>query len=269
MTLTFRSTADLVRDALEAARHLPRPSVVIGVPKSGMIPAAVMANHWQVPLSTPGVFARWCETLGHGERDLAAVNATAGHTPRPLIVDDSVNTGRSMGEAMDAVSRVCSHVDTLVIYDSVNTPHPRVYEWNLYYSWAIKRAAVDLDGVLCRDPTREENDDGERYRGFLWSVPPWRDHLEVGYIVTARLEKYRAATEAWLGRHRIKYRALYMLDATAEERRAKRMHASFKASVAKGLDLALFVESSAVQAEQINALAGLPVYCEENGRLYQ
>ena len=58
---------------------------------------------------------------------------------------------------------------------------------------------MDFDGVLCRDPTEEENDDGDKYRYFIANVEPiFKPSVEIGWIVTSRLEKYRDLTENWL-----------------------------------------------------------------------
>ncbi|RXL88907.1 phosphoribosyltransferase, partial [Citrobacter sp. AAK_AS5] len=46
-------------------------------------------------------------------------------------------------------------------------------------------------------------------------------------------------------------------------------HSSFKAAVFSRTDSALFIESSARQAEESAALAGKPVVCTENAQLYR
>jgi len=45
-----------------------------------------------------------------------------------------------------------------------------VFEWNALHHSNPERFCVDIDGVLCRDPTEAENDDGESYLEFL---PGW------------------------------------------------------------------------------------------------
>ena len=48
---------------------------------------------------------------------------------------------------------------------------------------------MDIDGVLCADPTPEENDDGEKYRHFLLNAPPlFIPKVTIGTLVTSRLE---------------------------------------------------------------------------------
>src|SRR5437870_5771240 len=59
------------------------------------------------------------------------------------------------------------HVD--FYFEIVATP--RCFEWNLmHHPWVLSKTCMDIDGVLCRDPSPEENDDGAQYRQFLTST---------------------------------------------------------------------------------------------------
>ena len=84
---------------------------------------------------------------------------------------------------------------------------PRVFEWNLFHHpRQMLETWLDMDGVLCRDPTPEENDDGDRYLDFIRNARPlFLPSVPVRGVVTSRLEKYRAATEGWLQRHKVKF----------------------------------------------------------------
>ncbi|MDR1727455.1 MAG: hypothetical protein LBT74_05950 [Acidobacteriota bacterium] len=44
---------------------------------------------------------------------------------------------------------------------------PRLFQWNYLNHVVIEQSCFDLDGVLCVDPTEEENDDSEKYRHFI------------------------------------------------------------------------------------------------------
>ena len=90
---------------------------------------------------------------------------------------------------------------------------PRIFEWNVMHHHLLVSSCIDIDGVLCRDPTEAENDDGAAYERFLDTVPAREvPEAPLGWLVTCRLEKYREQTEAWLNRHAIRYRELVMLD---------------------------------------------------------
>ena len=149
---------------------------------------------------------------------------------------------------------------------------PRLFNWNyLNHSFATN-CCYDIDGVLCIDPTKEQNDDGEKYIDFIKNATPlYIPTYKIKAIVTSRLEKYRKETEEWLVKHNIKYEKLYMLNMkTAEERRQANCHASFKADIYKKItNSGLFVESNSRQAKEIHALTGKPVICVETDVMYK
>ncbi|SFR52747.1 orotate phosphoribosyltransferase [Halogeometricum limi] len=195
-----------------------------------------------------------------------------------LVVDDSVDTGRQMKEtkarlaqedfdfdlefgAIYISSKGHQHVDHWV--DVVSKP--RVFEWNMMHHPMLKYFCVDIDGVLCRDPTREENDDGPRYREFLQTVEPRVVPSEkIGWLVTCRLEKYRDETEAWLDEHGIEYENLVMMDVPSKAARQQQGdHAEYKAEVYKQTGADLFIESSMSQAAEICERSKKPVHCYE------
>ena len=111
----------------------------------------------------------------------------------------------------------------------------------------LPRCCVDIDGVLCIDPTEEENDDDANYRRFLLEAKPlWTPSYEVGWLVTSRLEKWRKPTEKWLAQQGVRYRELVMLDLPSREARIQSgCHARFKAEVYRNTPAVLFIESSA------------------------
>ena len=130
----------------------------------------------------------------------------------------------------------------------------------------------DLDGVLCEDPTDEQNDDGEKYIDFVLNAPlKVKPTFEIGYIVTSRLEKYRDITEQWLKNNGIRYKELIMMQyKTKEERIKSGAHGKFKGEKYKSLsDTNLFIESNLSQAEEIASISGKTVYCTENGMVFK
>jgi uncharacterized HAD superfamily protein len=124
---------------------------------------------------------------------------------------------------------------------------------------------TDMDGVLCEDCPPGCDDDGPLYAEFLRTARPF--HLPrrqpVGAIITARLEKYRDQTEAWLARHRVQYEQLVMWDSTDAPGRwdpPMRIPA-WKAAFFEVSRALLFVESDPRQAQAIRQLTGKPVVC--------
>lgn len=137
------------------------------------------------------------------------------------------------------------------------------FEWNFLQREGLDRVCFDIDGVLCEDPTYEQNDDGPLYRAFLSSARPL--HLpdrQVGWLVTSRLEKYRDLTEQWMVDHGVSFGGLHMIDLPNKEaRKAANCHGSFKAEVYADLDADLFIESNPHQAWEIAERTGKPVFC--------
>jgi orotate phosphoribosyltransferase len=248
-----------------------------------MLAATVLALHRNVPLTDLDGF---CESraFATGERFEGDVDAAP---ERVLVLDDSVLTGSAMTKARDQVAAASLPSSVEVLFGAVYVSpegkalvdtyadvvrFPRVFEWNLmHHPGVVPKSCFDLDGVLCRDPTERENDDGPRYREFLSTVEPLVvPSKPVGWIVTARLEKYRQETEAWLDAHGIEYDELVMLDLPDKEtRRRLGNHATFKAEVYGSVDAVLFVESDHGQAMEIARLTDRPVYSVEHNQVIQ
>jgi orotate phosphoribosyltransferase len=275
--VNYRSVADLNDDIKRWAPTLPELDLVVGVPRSGLLAGTILALHRNVPLADLDGFLE-SRAFATGERFEGDADA---QPERVLILDDSVLTGSAMTAARERVAAASLPKDVEVLFGAVYVSpegrdlvdtyadvvrFPRVFEWNLmHHPGVVPKSCFDLDGVLCRDPTPRENDDGERYREFIATVDPLVvPSKPIGWIVTARLEKYRAETEAWLARHGIEYGELIMLDLPDKETRLRQgNHGEFKARVYGEVDATLFVESDHEQAMEIAQLTDRPVYSVE------
>jgi uncharacterized HAD superfamily protein len=193
-----------------------------------------------------------------------------------LIVDDSVWSGTQLQADRKRIAQaglehqfyycaayVTREGERLVDYAFEILPKPRFFAWNMTNHWILARACTDIDGVICVDPTPEQNDDGIEYRRFLRDAAPlYIPALEVGWLVTCRLEKYRGLTERWLVRYDVRYRHLIMMDLPTKEARIRlSKHAKFKADVYRATGAHVFIESSRHQAREIAQISGLPVLC--------
>ena len=278
-TVFFRSMDDLHRDVVAWSAELPADiDVVVGIPRSGLLAASVLALHRQVPVADlDGLVAG--RHLGGGRRLGQQGEAPAlASARRILVVDDSVYSGAAMraARAAAAAAELTAPVDFAAVYATRGATHhvdhfyavvpqPRVFAWNVLHHECLVDSCMDIDGVLCRDPSDVENDDGPRYREFLETVPVrYVPSVEVGCLVTSRLERYRPETEAWLARAGVRYRRLVMHPATSgAERRAAGDHGERKANVYLSTDAPLFVESDLAQAVTIAGISGRPVYCTD------
>ncbi len=284
--VNFRSFEDMAAVIRRGLALLPHAiDVVAGVPRSGLIPAFLVALYKNAMVTDlEGLLA------GRGfppgtRRDKPNLTVDAAQWRNVLVIDDSVDSGRTFMELTDCLKAAdrgwnvtrCAVFGAAKRHDQVDVilehcPQPRIFEWNLvHHPVHMLRACLDIDGVLCLDPTEDENDDGPAYARFIASARPnLIPSVPVGTLVTSRLEKYRAQTEEWLRKAGVQFNELYMLDLpSAEERRRLKAHAPFKAEVyAEKRDSHLFIESDHRQARQISLITGKPVVCTDRMRLF-
>jgi orotate phosphoribosyltransferase len=264
--VNFVSYAQLVKDVHAWSQELPKVDLILGVPRSGLLVANILALHRNIPVQTVRSYFEGLIPSGGRRLELGAIR-------RVLVVEDSVYTGHSIEAAKEMLKDtvvygavyVAPGKEGLVDFYHKTVEMPRIFEWNLYHSKTFSESCVDLDGVLCRDPTSRENDDGLRYENFINIVTPKViPTVVIDRIVTARLERYRGATAKWLNKHNIRYRKLHMLDLpTGAERRRLKAHVPFKMRIYKESDAPLFVESSYYQARAIAECADRPVLCTD------
>ena len=251
----------------------------MGIPRSGLLVANLLALYMNLPLADVDSFLEG-RMLATGPRWKGPEGKDAG---KVLIVDDSLASGRQMqrtkervadagkeGRVLYAAVYVEPGKEHLVDYSCEIVSFPRCFEWNIFHHNYLETACVDIDGVLCRDPTGEENDDGVRYRGFLLSVKPkLLPTCPIGWLVSCRLEKYRDLTEMWLRRHGVEYRNLVMMDLPDKASRLAipGQHSSFKAQVYISTGARMFIESSLEQARRITEISEQMVLCVETGEM--
>jgi len=277
--MNFRSAADLSACIFSNLHRLPRDiDVVVGIPRSGLLPATLFALALNLPIADLHGFAEGRILASGKTRRRSALDVQASSVRRVLVVDDSIDTGAALREARELLraarpevecvfcavygSSAAADDDTLVLEV---VPPPRVFQWNVMHHAILARSCVDIDGVLCVDPNHEENDDGDRYRNFILNATPLNlPTKKIGALVTSRLEKYREPTEAWLRVHQVEYEQLIMLDLPdAQTRRQMQAHGGFKGQHYRDSDAVLFIESEPAQAAQIAHISGKPVLCVE------
>jgi uncharacterized HAD superfamily protein len=277
--INFRSITDLDRAIARNLWKLDRSSfdVVVGIPRSGIAPAGIISTYLQKPFAT-------LEGLIAGQVHGRSGHLATARARRILLVDDTSNKGGAMARAVGQLRQFdrkleitrCAVFGPYQVEDPAaiidvwfeDCIGPRGFAWNMWKHTRARKWAFDFDGVLCRDPSKAENDDGERYREFLLTAPPlFLPQREIGHIITSRLEKWRPETEAWLGRLGVEYQQLHMLDLPDK---AARMHAmrsggrgGWKAGIARAVGVELMVESCHKQARIIAREAGIPVFCTE------
>jgi uncharacterized HAD superfamily protein/hypoxanthine phosphoribosyltransferase len=272
----YRTIADLNQIILRRLNILPKDfDLIVGVPRSGMLPANLLALYLNKPFTDIHSFLN-----GHIYKAGARGQFfDVKDYKKVLVVDDSIASGSAMVEVKEnlkhlntdfSISYCAIYVipgkEKMVDYFFEVVPLPRYFQWNVFNHTTLEKACFDIDGVLCVDPTDEQNDDGPKYIDFILNAPPlFIPGAKIGTIVTSRLEKYRKETETWLAKHKVKYNDLVMLDLPDMAARQKaNSHGDFKAGIYMSKPYVLFIESNLHQAIQINRIAKKPVLCTEN-----
>jgi uncharacterized HAD superfamily protein/adenine/guanine phosphoribosyltransferase-like PRPP-binding protein len=277
--MNYRSIVDMNDAIVRNLHRLPRDiDLVVGIPRSGLLAATLFSLTANIPMTDLDSFLAG-KTFSSGiTKRRAALDRAASEMRKILVIDDSINGGTAMAGARAKVA--AAGIDSEVIFAAVYgsypqfketdfifevVPWPRMFQWNFMHHKFLTQSCVDIDGVLCVDPTDEENDDGPAYEGFLASARPlYAPTRKIAYLVTSRLEKYRPQTEAWLAAQGIAYDKLIMLDLPSKEARQRAAaHGSFKAEFYRASDAVLFIESECGQAVKIAELSGKPVLCLE------
>lgn len=240
---------------------------IVGVPRSGLMVAMLIAGKLGKPVSTPERFEEGLWISKH---------ATVRPIKHLLLVDDSVSTGRSIEEAKETLRHAIRDADIRVTIAALIVapqatkhvdlffkivPPPRLFEWNLLHAHK-DTIAVDLDGVLCEEPPEDIEADEEHYRAWLRAARPYLiPAFTIDAIITNRLEKYRAETEAWLVQHKVQYTTLYMWDVPWPELRRDGEKARHKIATLLKMKPFIFWESGIKEGKEIFDKTNIPVLC--------
>lgn len=237
---------------------------IVGIPRSGMIPASAMAAKLSLPLYS---FVDNKITLlnsfsDHGGYRMRHFQKSDG---KLLFVDDTCNTGRSAQKikevfpnsiisAVYSTTRGSSNLD----YYGKILENPHILSWNFFNSYHVTHSLFDLDGVLSPNIPLDICRDENKYVKFLQEVTPLYYRIpklfEIKAIVTSRLEKYRDVTEEWLDKHQVKYKRLLMLPTEYKEAKWNNhieTASEFKSSKCRALRPRFFVESEIGEARAI------------------
>lgn len=271
--------SDMIRKNLWKIPH--DIDLVVGIPRSGMLPATMIALLLNTRLTDIDSFVEdggcFSNGLSRGEY------VKKDEIKKVLVVDDSINSGKSLSDAKKKLERVhkeyeytfCVPIATSsgaamvdVCFEVIDDD--RVFEWNIFHHSVLNNACVDIDGVLCLDPV--EDDDGEKYQSFIQTATPlFLPTCKINTLISCRLEKYRSLTENWLAQHNILFDQLIMLDFPDKATRvAWNKHGRYKGEYYRQrTDCTLFIESSSHQAKIIAEVSNKPVFCVETNTMMQ
>ena len=240
---TFLSTSNLVERSVQLCEKLPKIKGVVGLPRSGMIPASVISVSLSLPLyslSGDQLYKLHSKSTNGGSR-MSQFDPPSESLPF-LVVDDTSYSGAELVRVRKILNE--KYPDEKFIFTTIyTTPEveyksdeygslldivnarayfPHILEWNFFNAHTTVYGLFDLDGVFCQDCPYEISEDEESYEAWLSNVQPIKSRIsklfECMAICTGRLEKYRPQTEAWLKKYGIRYNDLIMFNGTKEER---------------------------------------------------
>lgn len=280
-----RTNEDMNKAVMYGLRRVPADvDLIVGIPRSGLLAAMLFSLYLNKPVTDLAGLAER-RLLDTGKRPMRGDEGDIFDTARRiLVIDDCISQGTEMDRARKFVDKLGLGARTtfLSVYSFPEypakadivlevVPRPMVFQWSCMHSPNLAGFCVDIDGILCADPTNAEDDDGARYDTFLRKATPlFTLVVEIGWLVTCRLEKYRPQTEDWMARHGIRYRELIMMDyPDRAAREADGKHAHYKAEIYQRTGAELFIESNPGLAQRIFEISGKPVLSFDTGTLHQ
>jgi len=275
--LGYKSYADLSKDVFNSLGKIPNGvDLVVGVPRSGLMVATMIALNLNLRVCDVGSFLRNDSLKTGSTRSARGGDLINAHdATNILVVEDSIHTGLSLATVKSQIlsSGYQGTVTYMAIYATEGSvkkvdiygeifPMPRLFQWNACHRKDLENFCFDIDGILCKSPTTEQSSNELAYADFIQNAPRFATFTyKIGHLVTSRPEKYRTETEIWLRRHSITYGTLHMSDHVTEvERDTSEQAALFKAKVYASIPQAeLFFESNHDQAVKIADVSGKPV----------
>lgn len=264
---SFITVDDLVIWTTEWIKSFPNTyDIIIGIPRSGLLVANLVALKLGKPLTIPELFIEeryWKSKFIDKIKDHKNI----------LLIDDSITSGKSMDKSFQILNSYCKNLnitkaaliateqskELVDLYFKI-IPHPRMFEWNLLHAKKGK-LATDLDGVICENCPPGVDLDEELYVDWIRNAKPYLiPSFEIDVILSNRLEKYRSDTEEWLDKYNVRYKKLILWDIQSKgERNGK--HAQHKIEVLFKIKPDIFWESSFLEAEQIWKATKIPTIC--------
>lgn len=283
MTLAYVSYTQLIQDTLAWCdspdnRYWRNCLGVVGIPKSGMIPAQVIASRFNLPLSDIDTFLLKGFYSNHGGRSNQYQRRDYDPNRPVLVVDDSVHGGATLRVVEEEIRNNWSYLglpyEVVAVYGTghckdyryyKDVPVSRIFEWNWTKHPMLEDSFLDMDGVLCED-WKGPSDTSEKttllYERWLVDVEPlYLPTRKVRAIASARIEKYRPQTEEWLRKWGVEYDTLHLCPLTRDELLRDNSHWVHKAQVYGESASYLFIESDPDQAERIAAVTSKTVFC--------
>lgn len=281
MVMKYITINDLTETIKKNLWKIPNDvDVIIGIPRSGMLCASIIASYLNIPLIDVNSFVSGMNPWG-GSR-VHYFDASHKKTNKVLVIDDTVFTGRAIKRAKKELEGIkdvefiyaCVYLegkgdDVIDFYlEDVrmytnNFSELVLYEWNIFqhHIGLMSSSLYDLDGVLCSNCEDIEN-----------APALFTPRTKIGGIVTYRLLKDADKVKAWLEKNEIRYGNLFMVNADSWEEVEKNGTTPEKFKTycyCRNFGYKLFVEGSDEQASAMSKMTKKPIFCVESNKIYQ
>jgi orotate phosphoribosyltransferase len=245
---------------------------VVGVPRSGLLPATIMATALHVPEAVV-LGEDELVLLGTGKRvkrDVSSVSSI-------LVVEDVSRFARFVKKYQALTEKY--KVTFACVYGREDTAERgcvvgRViggkcaFSWNLLNVMQVGEYCVDIDGVLCVNPPAG-NPDAARLEHIKTAKPLFPVSYRIHSVVSNRRRQWEEETRTWLAENNIRYKHLHTFTAQHAKRgNLFEARAWQKATYFMKSNCLAFIESSPKLAARIAAISKKPVICVENDRGY-
>lgn len=255
---TFVATEQLITDAKLLMSHVLDCDAVVGIARSGLLPASVLATMLHLPLFSCGKDGS-LTFCGRGTR---SVNMEFARPRKILLIDDTTASGGTLRRTATIVKSrwPASEVVTAAIYGVRATaditvrlyPGLHILEWNFFNAPWSDCIATDIDGVLIED-------------GRILQRP---HRAPVPVVVSARGMQHYEATARWLASVGITYRHLLMPDEPLYGEAAGDWKAKALEPFVRNQIVRYVVESESVEAQIMHERLCIPVVCYREKKVY-
>ncbi|CAN5908541.1 phosphoribosyltransferase family protein [soil metagenome] len=276
--MNYRSLSQLTDQVWAWARELPGDlDLVVGVPRSGLLVANLLAVFRNLPLTDVDGLLEG-RIIATGRRYKGALREGAAAEPlKVLVVDDSVWGGGTMQrvKAKLGAADLPHQISFGAVYvrpgfegevdfycEALDIP--RFFEWNIIHHKVLHHSCMEIDGVLCEVPDERTDVPDRDEEALVRARPLLLPTEKIGWLVTARPERYRPATEEWLSEHGVEYGELIMMSPLQQRERRDTAASAFKAEVYNRTAAKLFYEGSPERAIRLASYVDKPVFCVES-----
>ena len=281
--MNYKSASDLNTCIWNNMHKVPRDvDIVVGIPRSGMVPASLLALYLNKPLADLDGFLKG-HVLSYGKRYGQTRRLTAGsyfkrEKQKIILVDDSVSTGRSLTEAKEKIAKanISAEFLFLVVYADPSVfnkadivleinKKPRAFQWNMFHHRSINEAVLSFEGVLCKDSEEKDfkniKESTNLHQRLLPFIVP---STEIGCLVSGLPKETKPNIESWLKYYGVRYRELLMLSPGEIQDSVQR--ARVKADIIKERMLEFYIEDRGNEAQSIAAASGKKIFSLEAQR---